>query len=105
MDVPADWPVSRCRSQRCGKAVWWAYTDTGQRMPVDPTPAPDGNLILTVVDGEIRAEVRKTTSAAAAAEQADLFGTAPAHRYRPHWASCPDAEQFKTRSKVRRQTA
>lgn len=37
--------MSTCAS--CGKQIIWCRTETGKRMPVDPTPTSDGNLVLT----------------------------------------------------------
>lgn len=38
-----------CKS--CGQPIVWCRTDTGKRMPVDPEPSPEGNLVL--IAGEL----------------------------------------------------
>jgi len=36
--------MPRCRS--CGAEIEWATTTNGTRIPVDPGPAADGNLVV-----------------------------------------------------------
>lgn len=69
-------PVIRpCRGPKCGKPVEWVRTERGKAMPIThPLEVVrvhekfDGTLV-TVVKGE-----------------------------QSHWATCPDAEQFKTKT-------
>jgi hypothetical protein len=53
----------------------WALTDKGRRMPIDPAPAEDGNLVLTLGNPNY---VR-------------VDPTWPGPKYRSHFASCPGA--------------
>lgn len=74
--------LSRC--DYCPAEVIWAVTASNNRMMIDPSPRPDGNVVLRVK--------------ALGAPLAIVYGrppvTVPAHsRYRPHWATCPGADQ------------
>jgi len=66
--------MSICRT--CRAPIVWAQTFTGRRMPLDLHPTDDGSY--TITDG-----------LAVYAPDAD------APRYRPHWASCPHADQHR----------
>lgn len=61
----------------CGAQIVWARTTTGQRMPLDPTPVPDGNVVYC---GE------KSVRVLAAGETAGGW-----ERYHSHWSNCDDA--------------
>lgn len=71
---------STCRS--CGATIWWAHTDTGLRIPIDPPPPggdPDGTLIgWRADDGTIRVTHPK-----------NAWGGL---RCRAHFSTCPDAD-------------
>lgn len=92
MNVPDDWPTAICRSLKCRAPIWWTFTQKGERLPVDPVAAEDGNLMLYLLDGEIRCQPYDK-----AITQPTLMGEQPPPRYRPHWADCPDADMFRTR--------
>lgn len=68
--------MSKCRS--CGAPVEWAKTQKGSAMPLDPTPTPEGNMVL--VDGM----ARMRTAADAALEPR-----------RSHFATCPQATHWR----------
>ena len=68
--------MSSCRT--CRAPLVWAYTETGKRMPFDAHPAEDGSWVI-----------RNGTAAY------DPFARGP--RYRPHFATCPDADQHRRR--------
>jgi hypothetical protein len=74
----------RCRS--CGAEVIWAKTEAGRPMPVDVEPDPAGNLHLWL-DGnhEYRCAV--------------IVESWPDYRprFRPHFATCPDAQSWRRR--------
>jgi hypothetical protein len=74
----------RCRS--CDAPIEWAITTKGQRIPLDPEPGPGGNLVL--VDGVAR--------------HPTLGEGVPYLQYTSHFATCPDAERFRRKGKVRR---
>jgi len=71
--------MSTCRS--CGALIVWALTEGGKRMPVDTQADPEGSLALWRAEGEWRTKVI----------QSDWHGP----RYRPHFATCPDAESWR----------
>ena len=79
--------MSQCRS--CGAEVIWIRTVTGQPMPVDVQPCPQGTVrLLRPGIGEVlRVD-----------ERADHDGPL----YRAHFATCPHAGSWrKNRSKER----
>lgn len=77
---------STCQGVACRGLILWVLTEGGKRMPVDPEPAPDGNVLLTrQPDGTVRARV--------------LTGSDPIVEgritYRPHHRTCPDSAEFR----------
>ena len=71
-----------CRS--CGAAILWVETDSGKLMPVDLTPVEQGNLFVwQQEDGTWRCSVVEPS-----------WGK---RRHRPHFATCPDAESWRSR--------
>ncbi|MET7395591.1 hypothetical protein ABZS66_19085 [Dactylosporangium sp. NPDC005572] len=77
---PPAYPTSACT---CGALVIWTVTTSGKRMPVDSTPADDGNIKLTHRGTSLPPLAVVTTN------PAQLFGVR--HRYRSHFANCPHA--------------
>lgn len=76
-----------CTGPNCGRAIAWAVTVEGRRMPLDPTPDADGNVILQrQPDGSIRARVL-------AGDELPAQQTA----WVPHHRTCPDAADFRRR--------
>lgn len=75
--------MSLCKT--CGARIVWCRTDTGKRIPVDPEPCRDGNLVL--VSGDLLPTVRSVGRAEYKPGQA---------LYQAHFASCPER---KTRRK------
>lgn len=79
---------NRCRS--CCAPVLWTITEAGERMPVDPDPVADGNLVLSVRLAGTDAEHLRSRAFA------PLFDRhLQAHRFRSHFASCPNADQHR----------
>ena len=74
-------PTEPCRS--CGAPVVWAITESGKRMPVDAKSDDRGRLRLYVDNLGV---VHVTH---------DPF-SATVH-FRPHFATCPDAESWRKR--------
>lgn len=65
----------------CGRPVRWAtWADSGKRIPLEAEPDPRGNLELIPHGGGDKVK------------RADLF-TADHRRYKPHFASCPEADR------------
>lgn len=75
--------LSQCRS--CGASIVWAITSSGKAMPVDAAPSENGTLVLTLVGGEQHVRVVPSDD--------------PRPRFRAHFATCPDAESWRHRTK------
>lgn len=95
-------PVARCRS--CHAAIWFGLTAKGKRMPLDPAPVDDGNVVMDwleqVMDqmaganesgpGKALPHVRVLRKGEAV--DADV------PRYLAHFVRCPAADRFRNRS-------
>lgn len=80
--------TSVCTGTGCGKPIRWVLTVEGRRMPLNPDPDPDGNIVaVTLPNGERRARVL------AGHDPRDGTETL----WVPHWATCPASPQFKRR--------
>lgn len=79
---------SRCTGAGCGKLMLWIITVGGNRMPLDPDPHPDGNVIITRLDdGSIRGRVLSGNELPAEGRIV----------YRPHHRTCPASAEFRRR--------
>ena len=80
--------MNRATCRGCGAPIVWIKTPAGKAMPCDPAPvyykaAPGGKDKIVTTRGEaVSCEI------VPGAEAADAG-------YRPHWATCPQAGQFK----------
>lgn len=78
--------VVRCRG--CGGPMRWAQNETtGRRVPIDPDPVPDGNLVLVALRPGATPLVRYLR------KHEPVAPTSP--RYVSHFATCPQADQFR----------
>lgn len=92
--------------ESCGARVWWAVVEgSGERMPVDWEPVAGGNVAPVSRDPVI-VRVLSTAAAAgpalpglAAPEPAPLIDQ---RRWVPHWATCPQAQQWRGSKRRRR---
>lgn len=89
-----------CRGAGCGAAFHWAYTvPNGRRIPVDVEPSDDGNVLYTgniADDGVPYVRVLSATAVEVVRHAGDtLDGAPPPARYKPHFATCPDADRFR----------
>jgi hypothetical protein len=75
--------MSQCRS--CHAPVFWVLTETGKRMPLDADPVSGGKMIL--YDNNTRARVAKNGE--------------PGPRYMPHFATCPQVDDWRPKSRHR----
>lgn len=73
-----------CTGSTCSARVIWANTGAAM-MAVDPAPAPGGNVVLFA----------KAIGAPRALVTDDRTTHPSMPRYMPHWATCPDAEEFR----------
>lgn len=81
-------PTSLCRS--CQAQIVWVHTRTGERMPIDPDPSAVGNIRLDLHGYQIFATVTPDATP-------DMFDPSDSGlRYLPHWASCPQADEWRT---------
>lgn len=89
-----DAPQQACRS--CGSPMVWAVVESsGKRMPLDPSPTDDGNvrvLRLSATTGAPLVEVVRKDQAQLGLDESDS-----GHRYRTHFATCPDAPSHRRR--------
>lgn len=82
-----------CKS--CKAPIRWGRTDRGKGVPLDPEPVSDGNLLLdpdggmVMLDGDPVAELPVRHL-----HKGEEPGPA-AVRYRSHFATCPDAEDWR----------
>lgn len=77
--------TAACRS--CGAPIIWMVMEgTGRNMPVDREPDPEGTII-----------VLPRESLARTIHSVPPLLPSGARRYRPHWASCPNADQHRRR--------
>jgi hypothetical protein len=80
-----------CTGADCGRPIRWALTLGDRRMPLDPEPSPDGNVVLeTQPDGSIRARV--LTGDDLPAQDA---------AYVPHHRTCVNAPDYRRRKAAR----
>lgn len=70
----------------CGKPVRWVITEGGRRMPLDPDPVPEGNVVPVMVDGHRRARVLT-------GDELPYEGEA----WQTHFRSCRAAPEFRKR--------
>lgn len=76
-----------CNGPTCTARIRWVITLAGARMPLEPQPDPDGNVIaVRLEDGSIRARV--LTGAELPAQQT---------AWMPHWRNCPDSPEYRRR--------
>jgi len=80
--------LSKCNS--CGADIIWAVSREGNRMPINPDPVVNGNVILTERSGNqppIATVLKKS-------QQDDLL-LALEPRYVSHFATCPQSKQWR----------
>jgi hypothetical protein len=77
-----------CRS--CDAPVLWVETSAGRKMPLDPEPVEDGNVVITAeAPLGLRTEAVVLTKADLAQIHPDRL------RYRSHFSTCPHADQHR----------
>ena len=74
--------MSACR--KCHAGIIWATTTKGASIPIDEEPVQDGNLVLVPQQG-------RTVLARTPDELLDRGR----HRYVSHFATCPNAAEFR----------
>ena len=76
--------LSCCRS--CGVSIHWCVTEKGERIPMDDFPHEDGNMVI-VVENHV-----------CVARKPLLLLERDLPRYRSHFATCPQADEHRTRT-------
>lgn len=77
--------MSACRA--CGRDVEWVETNLGRKMPLDPDPDRDGNVVklgTTNAQGAPIVRVLRKDDP-----------RVPGRMYRSHFQTCPKADQFR----------
>lgn len=94
--------MSVCSS--CRRPILWCVTEGGKRMPIDPEPHSEGNVVKTgrteMVPGQYRPVdvVRVLTKADRSLfDQPDDEGDVAGARFMPHFATCPNADRHRRR--------
>lgn len=81
-----------CRSPRCRQKIRWAKTETGDAIPVDYDPDPQGRLVRFMrAPGDWRVRVLRKGEDAPAGDT----------RWTSHFTTCPEATRFRTRDQSR----
>jgi len=78
----------------CGAAVLWATTKNGKTTPLDAEPAENGNLELVTMGGKLHAV---PAGKQPLNSEPVLFCEPGAKRYRSHFATCPEAGDWRKR--------
>jgi hypothetical protein len=77
----------------CEADIFFALTDRGKRMPLDPDPHPAGNVLVWEASvgphGSLRCRTLGRAEVDAQSDDVEL--------YRTHFATCPDAARFRSR--------
>ncbi|MFC7450519.1 hypothetical protein [Rhodococcus daqingensis] len=76
---------TRCTT--CGERIFFAATPNDESVPIDAVPAADGNLSVTFSDPPRAVLVLRA--------KADAMRAAGIQLYRPHFASCPQADHHR----------
>lgn len=84
--------MARCRSCQA-EILWVRTTNTGNLMPVDAEPNPDGNVEVQP-EPEVRGVGGAVYSGTVHA-QPPMLATGSIHM--PHHATCPQADQWRHR--------
>lgn len=88
---PSNSPRERCRS--CKKPILWALTENGRRIPIDPEPVENGNILLQHRPANIPLAVYQTKEMLAALHE---HGGLQQYRlYLSHFVSCPQAKGWR----------
>ena len=73
----------RCRS--CKAPIMWAITEKNRRIPLDPQPCADGNILL-----QFRGNFLLPLATVHFAVQLDN-----PQRFKSHFATCPNSKQWR----------
>lgn len=82
--------TQRCRS--CGAAIRWAHTANSRAMPLDAEPVADGNVVFT---GRTVSNDRGVAAPEVRVESQPPMFDDGAPRFVAHFATCPNADQWR----------
>lgn len=82
----------RCRS--CNAAIWFGLTAKGRRMPLDPQPVDDGNVVIERVDAVIGMNAGVALPRVRVLRTDDIVGR-DTPRYVSHFVTCPEAQSHR----------
>jgi hypothetical protein len=90
-----DRTTARCRS--CDAGIIWAISeDSGSRIPIDPVPVADGNIVLTMRTWPQSPLAKVQTKAQIEKLRAENEATGQEHLlYKSHFATCPHAKHHR----------
>lgn len=77
-----------CRS--CGAPIVWAVTRKGKRMPLDAEPVDGGNVVIVE-------PARGSVPPVAEVREPALTDPSGLARYTSHFATCPQADSWRSR--------
>ena len=77
----------------CRAEIRWAVTVNGKKIPIDAAPAAGGNITLS--ERAKQAPIAVMLDAQGNAPLPALQPSAEAPRYTSHFATCPDAENYR----------
>lgn len=83
--------MSSCRS--CGASITWAVAESGKRIPVDAQPVANGNLRLSQEPGDGSFTIQRARVTGSTIDLLDP--TDDGARYVSHYATCPDAADWR----------
>jgi hypothetical protein len=86
--------MAQCKT--CGAEIIWTITERGKKMPVDVSPAKDGNVLLKqLFDPEDGKE--KWYATVLRGEAGEIHRASPgAPAYTSHFKTCPDAKEHRS---------
>lgn len=77
----------RSHCSTCERPLLWAWSEHGKRIPIDPEPTTDGNIVLR----------RIATGADSVAHVLGRDEETDEERYTSHFATCPQADTHRRR--------
>jgi len=81
------------KCKKCPAEIRFFRTSGGGWMPVDAEPNPEGSLVI--VSEFVDTDDHGTTRKIPVVDLPGLFTPADADRWMPHWATCPEADEFR----------
>jgi len=86
----SEYAITQCRS--CKRAVIWAVTERGKRIPLDAEPNVKGNVVLSTLGAP---ENDSPNGPTVYAKVVPPLFSAGQVRYMPHHATCPQGESWR----------